>query len=207
MIGYVDFAEKDDGLMTGATKSSWSRLNVKWLTILGAVGTIGLLWHVGSTRTDNTQSLVMLAAGEAPDPGAVCSTKPFGMCKLNITQFDPTKNSTDSCCPDAFHCVMFGPVFGMCMPGGFGTSDAALALATDASEDVSAAPCPTKPFEQCGGMNFTAPKLERAGYNFSVTAEPTKCCPPGTSCVSFGPVWAQCMPEWVAAVQSAAASI
>ena len=55
------------------------------------------------------------------------------------------------------------------------------------------APCPTLPFHQCAGLNFTA---GGTGYNFSKVASQTACCPVGTSCVVFGPVWGMCMPSW-----------
>jgi len=176
---------------------------------------------------------------------AVCTTKPFGTCMLNLTQFDPTMNTTSFCCPTGFQCVMLGPVYGMCVPDFFSGSAAALQLtagmaaevetkvsdgvapvpvtkhtatpisAQAAVPEVVAAPevaspeaapevaapevCPTKPFGQCGGMNFSQPKLERkVGYNFTTAAEPYACCPAGFNCVSFGPVWAQCMPSWSA---------
>lgn len=61
--------------------------------------------------------------------------------------------------------------------------------------DEPPAPCTTKPFGQCAGMNFTAPA---ATYNFSKSAPAPSlaCCPAGTSCVTFGPVWGMCMPAF-----------
>ena len=58
------------------------------------------------------------------------------------------------------------------------------------------APCATKPFGQCAGMNFTKTKAERDAYNVTAGAQPLACCPPGTSCVVFGPVWGMCMPAF-----------
>jgi hypothetical protein len=64
-----------------------------------------------------------------------------------------------------------------------------------AKADEPSAPCMTKPFGQCAGMNFTAGAV---GYNFSkgAPATPLACCPAGTSCVTFGPVWGMCMPAF-----------
>ena len=61
--------------------------------------------------------------------------------------------------------------------------------------DDPPAPCTTKPFGQCAGMNFTAGGV---GYNFTkdAAAPPLACCPAGTSCVTFGPVWGMCMPAF-----------
>lgn len=49
--------------------------------------------------------------------------------------------------------------------------------------------CTTKPFGQCAGMNFSGTAADRAAHNFSMVAEPFACCPLGTSCISFGPVY------------------
>ena len=57
-------------------------------------------------------------------------------------------------------------------------------------------PCPTKPFHQCSGMNFTQTKAEKKAFNFTSGGDEVACCPAGTSCVSFGPVWGMCMPSW-----------
>ena len=57
--------------------------------------------------------------------------------------------------------------------------------------------CATKPYGQCAGMNFTQTKVEKSAYNVSAGAAPLSCCPEGTSCVTFGPVWGMCMPAWV----------
>jgi len=57
-------------------------------------------------------------------------------------------------------------------------------------------PCPTKPFHQCAGMNFTQTKDEKDAYNVTAGANQFACCPAGTSCVTFGPVWGMCMPSW-----------
>jgi len=128
----------------------------------------------------------------------VGAPKPFGMCMLNLTLAG--LNATSSSCPEGFHCAMFGPVFGMCLPDVMPAST--MLKAVDAKPEAEAAdPCPTKPFEQCAGMNFTDSKAEAPAYNFSTAARQTVCCPAGTVCVSFGPVWGQCMPSWVAAVQ------
>ena len=59
-------------------------------------------------------------------------------------------------------------------------------------------PCTTKPVGQCAGMNFTQTKEERDAYNFTAGATRLSCCPAGTSCVVFGPVWGMCMPSWTA---------
>ena len=56
--------------------------------------------------------------------------------------------------------------------------------------------CPTKPFGQCAGMNFSQTKTERDQYNFTAGAQSLSCCPEGTSCVTFGPAWGMCMPAF-----------
>ena len=56
-------------------------------------------------------------------------------------------------------------------------------------------PCPTKPFGQCAGMNFSNADAGLT-FNFTTGASPFACCPAGASCVSFGPVWGMCMPSW-----------
>jgi len=67
-----------------------------------------------------------------------------------------------------------------------------LSMASD--EESGDVACTTKAYAQCGGMNFTEAK--HPSYQYNTTAEPFACCPPGTSCVAFGPVWAMCMPTW-----------
>jgi len=66
----------------------------------------------------------------------------------------------------------------------------------EAQPPPTEAPCATKPFGQCAGMNFTAPKAALGALNFTGTAAPLSCCPDGTKCVSFGPVWGMCMPSF-----------
>ena len=61
-------------------------------------------------------------------------------------------------------------------------------------------PCTTKLFGQCSGMNFTAPELDKNLFNFSSSGEQFACCPDGSACVKFGPVWGMCMPQWGPAV-------
>jgi len=68
--------------------------------------------------------------------------------------------------------------------------------ADSATPAAAAPPCPTKPFGQCAGMNFTQPDVKLT-YNYSSAAQAFACCPPGTACVSFGPVWGMCMPSMV----------
>lgn len=55
-----------------------------------------------------------------------------------------------------------------------------------------------KPYGQCAGMNMTQTKEERKAYNITdgAAAHPLACCPAGTSCVVFGPVWGMCMPTF-----------
>ena len=65
----------------------------------------------------------------------------------------------------------------------------------DDDKEDPADECTTKPFGQCGGFNFT--KGAHSFVNFSkTTSEPNyeACCPTGTQCVMFGPVWGMCMP-------------
>jgi len=190
------------------------------MTLLGLVGSVAVFGsqpapaaHITSGQGHASPSLTMLASskdGKASE-NAVCSTTPWGPCRLNLTMAG--LNDTAHCCPDSFHCTMLGPIFGLCMPGAFapGTAafDSLLGIGGDTLPLLAKKPpskpaeeptaCATKPFGQCAGMNFTAPKAERAAHNFSTVAEPFACCPTGTSCVSFGPVYGQCMPSWVAA--------
>jgi len=125
--------------------------------------------------------------------------------------------------------VSFGPVWGMCMPswgpaaasasvllqmeGVDGAPKTKVKAAASPTEATAAAPkaaapatvepiadpCPTKPYGQCAGLNFSATKEEKDLYNYSTAASTLACCPAGTSCVSFGPVWGMCMPSWVPA--------
>ena len=70
----------------------------------------------------------------------------------------------------------------------------------DDDDEEEEGACTTKPFGQCSGMNFTAPKDEKNTFNYTTgSSAPFACCPAGTSCVQFGPVWGMCMPGWVAA--------
>ena len=48
--------------------------------------------------------------------------------------------------------------------------------------------CPTKPFGQCAGLNFTSSKPEKDAYNYTTGEGQFACCPAGTSCIEFGPV-------------------
>lgn len=57
--------------------------------------------------------------------------------------------------------------------------------------------CMTKPFGQCGGFNMT--KGAHSFVNFTQTTLENNyeaCCPTGTACVMFGPVWGMCMPAF-----------
>jgi len=57
--------------------------------------------------------------------------------------------------------------------------------------------CATKPFGQCSGMNFSEPKDKRNAFNFTAGAPEFTCCPEGTHCITFGPVWGLCMPSFL----------
>jgi len=120
--------------------------------------------------------------------------------------------------------VKFGPVWGMCMPSWLGpmaggppamtvlaagkskaeakaekaekTAEKAEEKAEEAPPSSAGGACPTKPFGQCAGMNFSKPDAGLE-YNFSTPADDLACCPAGTACVKFGPVWGMCMPSWL----------
>ena len=131
-----------------------------------------------------------------------------------------------ACCPEGTACVAFGPVWAMCMPqwgaarvdemlttlaqlprlpdtvtaaaaaAPTGAVDRAPSSKTPLADKPAEDPCANKPFGQCAGMNFTQTKEERDAYNFTAGAAHLSCCPAGTSCVVFGPVWGMCMPSW-----------
>ena len=63
-------------------------------------------------------------------------------------------------------------------------------------EEATADACSTKMFGQCAGMNFTSTKSEKKGFNFTEGGEQFACCPVGSTCMQFGPVWGMCMPDW-----------
>jgi len=207
-----------------------------------AAAALGLLALISlatrSSSTTATAALSLLAEGEI-SANAPCPTLPFHQCAgLNFTAGGTGYNfskvaSQTACCPVGTSCVVFGPVWGMCMPDWSAkkpapaSSEAAIELAMagfqlelkeskakekakeeekkeekmeekeeEKEEEKPAAadaPCPTLPFHQCAGLNFTA---GGTGYNFSKVASQTACCPVGTSCVVFGPVWGMCMPSW-----------
>lgn len=77
-----------------------------------------------------------------------------------------------------------------------GTADDSTAKEDESKKKDEPAACVTKPFTQCAGMNFTQTKTERDAYNFTAGAGQFACCPAGTSCVNFGPVFGMCMPSW-----------
>ena len=80
--------------------------------------------------------------------------------------------------------------------------DAKDAKASSKSEASAEEACATKPFGQCAGMNFTQTKAQKNMYNITAGAQPLTCCPAGTNCVTFGPVWGMCMPSWTPAPAS-----
>ena len=45
-------------------------------------------------------------------------------------------------------------------------------------------------------------KAQKNMYNITAGAQPLTCCPAGTNCVTFGPVWGMCMPSWTPAPAS-----
>ena len=179
-----------------------------------------ILGHSTAQAAHFNSDLALIAATPTPDP---CPTKPFGQCAgLNFSAPADIKDLYNfsgtplplSCCPAGTSCVTFGPVWGMCMPAWGPASwaptsavvlDAAptkvmVAASTPAQAAPAPAttpdPCPTKLFGQCAGLNFTAPKTTKDLYNFSGTPPPLSCCPAGSTCVTFGPVWGMCMPAW-----------
>lgn len=143
-----------------------------------------------------------------------------------------------ACCPVGTSCISFGPVFGMCMPTFGAKMMMAmieeheqLELAAkkkpvekkddknkddkkdekDKAKDddtPAEAPCATKMWGQCAGINFNTSKADRSAafdhmFNASApaplpkTAVPFACCPTGSSCVTMGPMWGMCMPSWM----------
>ena len=185
----------------------------------------------------------MSAQAPKEDAAEACTTKPFGQCAgMNFTSSKADKDSYNftagsaelACCPAGTRCVVFGPVWGMCMPAfgppaaaSTGAATALLAappvpdddLSYDAEEGDeeplqlvaqdkvatsgsdsgnSSGPCSTKPFGQCSGMDWkTLDPKKAAELAIDAAATPPSqfaCCPEGTSCVSFGPVWGMCMP-------------
>jgi len=220
MLGYDEPEASHYGLLSQATPK-----RVSWESKAGALGIgifLGAVVGALAFRTPTPVPTVaavsitdVAAAAEKDAAAPVCATTPFGKCALNLTAFGA--NSSFDCCPANFQCVMMGPIFGMCFPGAWSPA-AVVALATspdarftpemdvlkksssESSGGAAPAPaCATKPFGQCSGINATGTKADWSTFNFSKAAAPSvpfRCCPAGTDCVSYGPAWGMCMPDW-----------
>jgi len=162
----------------------------------------------------------------ATKPFGQCSGMNFSSTKAERNLFNFTAPAeTLACCPAGTTCITFGPVWGMCMPE-FGAPKANEMVAAYGTllkaptEPMAVSPplgstllgtgqsgkeekqpeaevCATKPFGQCSGFNVSSPMDAWGMHNFSALGEPFVCCPTGTKCMSFGPVWGMCMPAFM----------
>ena len=253
MIGFSDDDEstasrQSYALIGDSPRYNRSRACQSLIFATAIVGSLSLLVRTSSfvyasPSTSLAASPDVSAQAPKEDAAEACTTKPFGQCAgMNFTSSKADKDSYNftagstpfACCPAGTRCVVFGPVWGMCMPAfgppaaaSTGAATALLAappvpdddLSYDAEEGDeeplqlvaqdkvatsgsdsgnSSGPCSTKPFGQCSGMDWkTLDPKKAAELAIDAAATPPSqfaCCPEGTSCVSFGPVWGMCMP-------------